>query len=129
MLCVCVFPFSNAVLVCSTRVQYVVIHSFRYIILNIEINIATTSDLLPFGCKLLYNRHRQNILLLSCCVCIFFVFSAHLFTFHFVACSHSQIFICFYRVDNCIRLVRFYRTIFMRRIGYHFINCMLLPVL
>lgn len=70
-----------------------------YYFLNIEINIATTSDLVPFGCKLPSNRHRN---LLS-----MFFFLVRLFLF--ASSRHSLIFICFYRVDNCIRLVRFYR--------------------
>lgn len=57
-------PAPKAVLVRSMCV-YVVIHSFRYIILNIEINIATTSDLVPFGCKLPSNRHRNLLFAMS----------------------------------------------------------------
>lgn len=65
-----------------------VIHPFRYIILCVEIiaMYLSTVDLVPFVYA--SNRFSGNVIF----------------------------FICFYRMDNCIRMVRFYRDFCQLRI-------------
>lgn len=101
----------------------VVIHSFRYIILYIEINIATTSDLVPFGSKLPSNSHWNLLFSVPIPLPLFVTRVCYLL----FACSYSPDIFIYAFIGWIIAFDWLdFIAISIKPDWYHFINCMLL---